>query len=58
MLPSRVMRIDPKTGEILLYLMPTMDFDTKQMRIDPVTGKALLFANKRNARVVKVEALD
>jgi hypothetical protein len=38
--------------------MPTQDFDTKQVRIDPVSGTAVLFANKRNARVVKVEPLD
>ena len=46
------------SGEIVVYLMPTQDFDTKVMRIDPVSGTALLFANKRNARVVKVEPLD
>ena len=55
---DRIMRVDSKTGEIVVYLMPTQDFDTKVMRIDPVSGTALLFANKRNARVVRVEPLD
>ena len=55
---DRVMRVDSTTGEIVVYLMPTQDFDTKVMRIDPVSESALLFANKRNARIVKVEPLD
>jgi virginiamycin B lyase len=55
---DRLMRADSRTGEVVVYLMPTQDFDAKQIRIDPVSGTAVLFANKRNARVVKVEPLD
>jgi virginiamycin B lyase len=55
---DRIMRADAKTGEVVVYLMPTMDFDTKQLSIDPVSGTALLFANTRNARIVKLEPLD
>ena len=55
---DRLMRDDSKTGEVVVYLMPTQDFDTKQVRIDPISGTAVLFANKRSARVVKVEPLD
>jgi virginiamycin B lyase len=55
---DRVMRADSKTGEVVVYLMPTMDFDSKQMRIDPTDGTSLLFANTRNARIVKLEPLD
>ncbi len=55
---DRVFRLDPKTGEILAYLMPTMNFDTKEMSIDPVGGTAVLFANTRNAQIMRVEPLD
>ena len=55
---DRVFRLDPKTGEILAYLMPTMNFDTKEMSIDPVSGTAVLFANTRNAQIMRVEPLD
>jgi streptogramin lyase len=55
---DRIARVDSKTGEVITYLMPTQDFDTKQMRIDPVSGSTLLFANTRSARIVKVEPLD
>lgn len=55
---DRLMRVDSKTGEVVVYLMPTQDFDTKQMRIDPVSGTTLVFVNKRAARITKVETLD
>ena len=55
---DRLFRVDPKTGEIVTYLMPVKDFDTKQVTIDPVNKKAVWFANERNARIVKVEPLD
>ena len=46
------------TGEIVIYLMPTRDFDVKTMSIDPVTKGAVWMANTRNARLIKVEPLD
>ena len=55
---DRLCRLDPKTGDIVEYLMPTRDFDTKQLAIDPITQRAVWFANTRNARLVKVEPLD
>lgn len=55
---DRLYRLDPATGEILAYLMPTMNFDSKQVAIDPVGGKAAMFANTRNAQIVRVEPLD
>ena len=55
---DRVMRLDPATGEIVEYLMPTRDFDAKQLVIDPVTGRAVWMANVRNARLIKIEPLD
>jgi hypothetical protein len=55
---DRVMRLDPKTGEIVEYLMPTRDFDVKQISIDPVRGRDALMANVRNARIVRIEPLD
>jgi streptogramin lyase len=55
---DRLARIDTKTGDTIMYLMPTRDFDTKKIAIDPKDGKTVWFANKRSARVVKVEQLD
>ena len=55
---DRVFRLDPKTGEVLAYLMPTMNFDTKQVSIDPLSGTAAIFANTRNAQIVRVEPID
>ena len=55
---DRVFRLDPKTGEVLAYLMPTSNFDSKQVSIDPVSGTAALLANTRNAQIVRVEPLD
>jgi virginiamycin B lyase len=55
---DRVIRVDPKTGEVLYYLMPTRDFDTKQIAVDPVSKRGIWFANVRNARLVRVEPLD
>src|SRR5262249_33847233 len=56
---DRVMRLDPKTGDVVEYLMPT-ELDTKEIHIDPTSGNrsVILFANKRNARLVRLEVLD
>jgi streptogramin lyase len=54
---DRMFQLDPKTGEVVAFLMPTRDFDTKQVSIDPA-GKFVWFANTRNARLVKIEPLD
>jgi streptogramin lyase/cytochrome c553 len=55
---DRLARVDIKTGQTIVYLMPVRDFDTKKVSIDPTDGKTVWFANKRNARIVKVEQLD
>jgi streptogramin lyase len=55
---DRVYRLDPKTGEVIGYLMPTLNFDAKQVSIDPVGGKAALMSNERNAQIIRVEPLD
>ncbi len=55
---DRVFRLDPTSGEMLGYLMPTKDFDVKQASVDPVGRKAIWMANVRNARLVKLEPLD
>ncbi|MGE3579253.1 MAG: carboxypeptidase regulatory-like domain-containing protein [Vicinamibacterales bacterium] len=55
---DRLFRVDSKTGEIVTYLMPVKDFDTKQVTIDPLDKRTVWFANERNARIVKVEPLD
>ena len=55
---ERVMRLDPKTGEVIEYQIPT-DFDSKEIINDPTTKKSTLWmANTRNARITKVEPLD
>ena len=55
---DRVYRLDPATGEVIGYLMPTLNFDSKQVVIDPLGGKAALMANTRNAQIIRVEPLD
>ena len=55
---DRVFRLDPKTNEVVGYLMPTQDFDVKQAVIDPSNPKVLWMGNERNARLMKLEALD
>jgi virginiamycin B lyase len=55
---DRVMRADSRTGEVVVYLWPTQDFDTKEMRIDPIDQKTVWFVNTRTARVAKMEPLD
>ena len=54
---DRLARIDTRTGDVIMYLMPTRDFDAKKIAIAK-DGKTVWFANKRSARVVKVEQLD
>ena len=55
---ERLARLDPRTGEVIEYQMPT-DFDSKKIAHDPTTdGTTLWMANTRNARVVRVEPLD
>jgi len=55
---DRVFRLDPKTNEVVGYLMPTQDFDVKQATIDPTDKKTVWMANVRNARLIKIEPLD
>ena len=56
---DRVMRLDPSTGEVVEYLMPT-ELDTKEIQIDPTATDrpVILFTNMRTARLVRVEPLD
>ena len=55
---ERVLRLDPKTGEIVEYQMPT-DFDSKKINHDPTASRPTIFmANTRSARLVRIEPLD
>jgi streptogramin lyase len=55
---DRVFQLDTKTGQVVAFLMPTKDFDSKQVSIDPVGKKTVWLANTRNARIIKIEPLD
>ncbi|MGE0394034.1 MAG: carboxypeptidase regulatory-like domain-containing protein [Vicinamibacterales bacterium] len=55
---DRVFRLDPASGEMIAYLMPTRDFDAKQISVDPVSKKVIWMSNVRNARIIKIEPLD
>jgi len=47
---ERLIRLDPKTGEMIQYQIPT-DFDSKKIAHDPTTGRSTLWmVNTRNAR--------
>ena len=55
---ERLMRLDPETGQVIEYQMPT-DFDTKKIVHDPSTDRTTIWmANTRNARLIRVEPLD
>lgn len=55
---ERLMRLDPGTGEVIEYQMPT-EFDTKKIAYDPTTDDVVLWmTNKRTARITRVELLD
>jgi virginiamycin B lyase len=55
---ERLIRLDPKTGEIVEYQMPT-EFDSKKIAFDPTTSRSTLWmCNTRTARMMKVEPLD
>jgi streptogramin lyase len=55
---DRLARLDPKTGAVIEYLMPT-ELDTKKITFDPTAkGITLLMANMRSARILRVELLD
>ena len=53
---ERLIRLDPKTGEIIEYQMPT-EFDSKKITYDS-SRSALWMVNTRTARIMKVEPLD
>ena len=55
---EQVMRLDPETGEVIEYQIPT-DFDSKEVLHDPSTDRVVLWlANTRNARILRVEPLE
>ena len=55
---ERVLRLDPKTGEVVQYLVPTA-FDSKKILYDPTARQTTLWlSNKRTARLLRVEVLD
>jgi streptogramin lyase len=55
---ERLMRLDPKTGEIVEYQIPT-EFDSKKITYDPASSRTTLWmVNTRTARMMKVEPLE
>ena len=55
---ERLLRFDPRTGEVIEYQMPT-EFDSKKIAYAPMTDRVVLWmTNKRTARITKVEPLD
>jgi streptogramin lyase len=55
---ERVIRLDPKTGEVVEYLMPTQ-FDSKKIAVHPAKDHTEIWmSNTRNAQLVRLEPLD
>ncbi len=55
---ERVLRLDPQTGEVIEYQVPT-DFDSKEILHDPTTDRVVVWmVNTRNARFLRLEPLD
>jgi len=53
---ERLLRLDPRTGDIIEYQVPT-EFDSKKIAYD-ATRSMLWMVNTRTARIMKVEPLD
>ena len=55
---DRLFRLNPETGEIVEYLMPS-EIDVKEIEFSPTgNGVAAMMANMRAARLLRVEVLD
>jgi streptogramin lyase len=55
---ERLIRLDPASGQITEYLVPTA-FDSKKVLHDPTAKRITLWLNnKRTARLLRVEPLD
>lgn len=55
---DRIFRLDPATGEIVEYLMPS-EIDVKEIEFSPTSrGVSALMSNMRAARIIRVEPLD
>jgi streptogramin lyase len=55
---ERLVRLDPKTGEMVEYQIPT-EFDSKKIQFDNTTSRTVLWmVNTRTARLMKVEPLE
>jgi streptogramin lyase len=55
---ERIMRLNPTTGEMIEYQVPT-EFDSKKLAHDPKASRSTLWmVNTRTARIMKVEPLE
>ena len=55
---DRMFRLNPETGEMIEYLMPS-EIDVKEIEFDPTSdGVAALMSNMRAARILRIEPLD
>jgi streptogramin lyase len=55
---ERLVRLDPKTGEMVEYQIPT-EFDSKKIQFDNTASRTILWmVNTRTARMMKVEPLE
>jgi hypothetical protein len=55
---DRLFRLNPETGEIVEYLMPT-EIDVKEIEFSPTAkGVSALMTNMRAARILRVEVID
>ncbi|MGE0113268.1 MAG: carboxypeptidase regulatory-like domain-containing protein [Steroidobacteraceae bacterium] len=55
---DRLIRLNPKTGEVLLYLMPVY-YDARKVVVDPSTKMTTIWLpNKNTGQLIRVEALD
>ncbi len=55
---DRLFRLNPETGELIEYLMPT-EIDVKEIEFSPTAkGVAAVMTNMRAARILRVEVID
>jgi streptogramin lyase len=55
---DRLFRLNPETGELVEYLMPS-EIDVKEIEFSPTAkGVAAVMTNMRAARILRVEVID
>jgi hypothetical protein len=54
-----VFRLNPETGEVIEYLMPTLEVNVRRIDVDNSTNPpAVWIGENHQAKLIKIEALE